>query len=77
MSEKKDAIQAKNETVVIKIPRERKDQDDMVVWINDKKYTIKRGVAVEVPISVAKVLEKRDKMLERAYEYDDAHASRT
>lgn len=67
MAEKKE-----KKTVVIRLPRERKDQEDKIVWVNSHRYIIKRGVDVEVPVSVKKVLEHEERMLEKAMEYEDA-----
>lgn len=80
MAEKKPAEkpeikkEKKPETVVVKIPRERKDQEDKVVWVNAKRYIIKRGVPVEVPVAVAKILEHEERMLDKIYEFESAHA---
>lgn len=57
--------------VTIRIPRESPDQEDVVVWVNDKRYLIKRGVAVTVPSEVAFVLEKQEDMMETIYRYQD------
>lgn len=85
MAEKKAAEKAENkpeikeekkpETVVVKIPRERKDQEDKVVWVNAHRYVIKRGVPVEVPVSVAKVLDHEQRMLDKIMAFEDAHAN--
>lgn len=61
--------------VKIKIERTKKDQEDVVVWVNDKRYLIKRGVYVEVPESVAKVLEEKDEMLDYSFKFEETHAS--
>lgn len=57
--------------VKIKLPLTRQDKDDVVVGINGKLYQIKRGVEVSVPEYVAKVLERKEKMLEIAMEYEE------
>lgn len=64
----------KKETVVVRLPRERKDQEDKVVWVNDKRYIIKRGERVEVPVAVAEILEHEEEMLQKAYEFEAANA---
>lgn len=61
---------AAQKKVKIKLPISRNEKEDVFVGINGKTYLIKRGVEVEVPESVAKVLERRDKMLEIAMEYE-------
>ncbi len=58
--------------VKIKIPLTRTEKDDVYVGVNGKTYLIKRGVEVEVPENVAKVLSRKEKMLEIAMAYEDA-----
>lgn len=67
MAEKKE----KKDTVRIRLPRERRDQDDKIVWVNARRFLIKRGVEVEVPKCVAAVLAHEEAMLQKAYEYDE------
>lgn len=56
--------------VTIRLPLSKNEKDDVFVAVNGKRYQIKRGVAVEVPWNVAKVLERREKMLEVAIAYE-------
>lgn len=56
--------------VSIRIPRERDDAEDKVVWVNQKRYLIKRGIVVEVPESVAAQLEHEERMMQYIYEYE-------
>lgn len=58
--------------VTIKLPLTRTEKDDVFVGLNGKTYLIKRGVEVTVPEGVAKVLERREKMLSIAMEYEAA-----
>ena len=59
------------ETVKIKLPRLFKDKnDDVFVSVNEKTYLIQRGVEVEVPVSVAEVLEHAEQAQEAAYNYE-------
>lgn len=51
-------------TVKIKLPRERREQEDVFVGVNERTWLIKRGVEVEVPACVAEVLMNREQMLE-------------
>ncbi len=76
MAEKKTPEKAENkpETTFVTIPRERGNQEDKVVWVNSKRYIIKRGVQVEVPISVAKVLEHEQRMLDKIFEFETKNA---
>ncbi|MBR2777568.1 MAG: hypothetical protein IKD75_10815 [Prevotella sp.] len=55
------------DTVIVRIPRTRKDEEDVHVGLNFKDYVIKRGVDVEVPLAVAEILEHRDEMMERVF----------
>ena len=59
-------------TVKIRIPRTRKDEEDVVVWVNDRSWLIKRGEEVEVPECVAEVLRHRDEMIEQAMLFEES-----
>jgi len=61
---------ASEKKVKIKLPLTRAEKDDVFVGVNGKTYLIKRGEAVEVPESVAEVLQHREKMLGVAMEYE-------
>ena len=61
---------AKPKKVKIKLPLTRTEKDDVYVGLNGKGYLIKRGVEVEVPYGVAKILERKEKMLSIAMEYE-------
>jgi hypothetical protein len=58
--------------VKIKIPLSRTEKDDVYVGVNGKSYLIKRGEEVEVPENVAKVISRKEKMLEIAMAYEEA-----
>ena len=58
--------------VKIRLPLTRTEKDDVYVCVNGKSYQIKRGVEVEVPVGVAKILERQEKMLRVAMEYEAA-----
>jgi len=62
-----------DDTVTIRLPRERDNAEDKVVWANDRRFLIKRGVSVDVPKCVAEVLQHQEEMLEQRYEYESAH----
>ena len=49
--------------VTIKLPLTRTEKDDVYVAVNGHSYQIKRGVAMEVPASVAEVLQHSEEML--------------
>lgn len=61
----------KPKKVKIKIPLTRTEKDDVYVEHNGKPYLIKRGADVEVPYGVAKILERKEKMLLIAMEYEE------
>ena len=65
----------KPKMVKIKLPLTRTEKNDVYVAVNGKSYLIKRGEYVEVPASVAEVLENREKMLNQAMEFE-AQASK-
>ena len=61
---------ATKNTVTIKLPLTRNEKDDVYVAVNGKSYLIKRGVPVEVPASVAEVLQHKEEMLAQAMEFE-------
>lgn len=63
-------VQNKPKMVKIRLPLTRAEQDDVYVAINGKSYLIKRGVEVEVPESVVRVLEHREEMLAMAMAFE-------
>lgn len=67
---------AKPKKVKIKLPLTRTEKDDVYVGLNGKGYLIKRGVEVEVPVGVAKILERKEKMLSVAMEYEAQASAR-
>ena len=62
--------ETKPKKVTIKLPLTRTEKDDVFVGLNGKTYLIKRGVNVEVPAGVAKSLERKEKMLSLAMEFE-------
>lgn len=58
--------------VRIRLPKERRDQEDVFVGVNERTWFIRRGVEVEVPECVAEVLENREMMLETIMEFESA-----
>jgi hypothetical protein len=69
----KEAIMATETTkkVKIKLPLTRTEKDDVYVAVNGKSYLIKRGETVEVPASVAEVLQHKEEMLAQAMEFEN------
>ena len=64
----------KEKMVKVKIPRTRKDQEDVLVYLNMMPYTIKRGVEVEVPEGVAEILKHQEEMLEKIMQFEEDNA---
>lgn len=60
--------------VKVKIPRTRKDEEDVFVSVNLYTCLIKRGEWVEVPDYVEEVLRHQEEMLETIALFEDAHA---
>lgn len=58
--------------IKIRLPKERRDQEDVFVGVNERTWLTKRGVEVEVPECVAEVLRDREMMLETIMEFEDA-----
>ena len=56
--------------VTIRLPMTRTEKDDVFVGLNGRTYLIKRGEAVTVPAGVAKILERREKMLSLAMDFE-------
>lgn len=62
--------------VKIKIPKTQKEKEDVWVSINERSWTIKRGVEVEVPECVALALEDQQRALDELYERDEEAQNR-
>ena len=60
----------KKNTVKVRLPKMKADQEDVFVSVNDYTCIIKRGVEVEVPVFVAEVLRHREEMLEKIMEFE-------
>lgn len=60
--------------VKIRLPLTREMKDDVFVGVNGKVWMIERGKEVEVPLCVAKVLERREAMLSQAMEFEEQAA---
>lgn len=75
MAEKKETVQNKPEKkVLIRLPLDRQNKEDAVVWVNERRFLVKRGVPVEVPESVAEVLKDQEEMEKIRFQYEDDHA---
>lgn len=67
---KKPELPKTEETIMIKLPIDRETKEDKVVWVNSRRFLIKRGVPVEVPMCVYEVLEQEEKLLAESYAYE-------
>ena len=78
MAEKNRQDPAKSEegTVRVRVPRDRRDQEDKVVWVNERRFVIKRGVEADVPAAVAEVLRHEEEMLLKAGDYERSLAEK-
>ena len=60
----------KEKLVKIKLPRAPKGEDNfLMVTLNGKGYRIQRGVEVEVPETIAEIVEKHLEARDRADDY--------
>ena len=75
MAEEKKTTEMAEKMVKIRLPRNRKEEDDMFVSVNERTWIIKRGIEVEVPECVAEVIRNSELMQEEAYEFDKASQS--
>jgi hypothetical protein len=61
----------KEKMVKIRIPKERGNDSDVYVSVNERNWLIKRGVEVEVPECCAEVLRNQEIALEKADAFND------
>lgn len=60
----------KEEMVTVKLPRPKKGESDaQFVSVNGKNYLVKKGVEVDVPVSVKEVLDNADSARDAQYAY--------
>ena len=62
------------DTVTIRLPRTKKEQEDLFVSVNERTWIIQRGVNVEVPACVAEVIRHAEDMQQVAFDYEQAAA---
>ena len=62
--------------VKIKLEKTRKEKEDVWVAVNGNSYLIKRGEYVEVPASVAEVLQHREEALAQAEAFEDNYKNK-
>ena len=73
MAENKKTEALQEKMVKIRIPRTKKDEEDVFVSVNMRTWLVKRGVEVEVPECVAEVLRHQEEMLEEIMLFEDQH----
>ena len=61
--------------VKIKLPLTRSEKEDVFVGINGRTWLLQRGIEVEVPWNVVKVLQRQEKMLAQALEFENQAAA--
>lgn len=61
--------------VKIKLPLTRSEREDVFVGVNGHTWQIRRGVEVELPWNVVKVLQRQEKMLALALEFENQAAA--
>ena len=64
-----------NKKIKIKLPLTRSEKEDVFVGVNGHTWQIARGVEVELPWNVVKVLERQEKMLAQALEFENQAAA--
>ena len=64
-----------NKKIKIKLPLTRSEKEDVFVGINGHTWQIARWVEVELPWNVVKVLERQEKMLAQALEFENQAAA--
>ena len=70
------AVKNKNNenTVTVRLPLSRNQTEDVWVGVNGRRWLIKRGVDVRLPLCAAMVLQRREQMLSAAMDYENALA---
>ena len=71
MAENKKTEAPQEKMVKIRIPRTKKDEEDVFVSVNLRTWLIKRGVEVEVTECVAEVLRHQEEMLEEIMLFEE------
>lgn len=59
-------ITEERKMVTIRLPKVRKDQEDLYVACNGERFIVKRGVEVDVPDYVAEIIRHSEEMREIA-----------
>ena len=64
------------EKVKVKLPLTRTEKEPVYVARNGHTYRIKRGIEVEVPVGIAKILKRKEDMLVAAMDYEESVADK-
>lgn len=59
-----------SDTVKIRLPRGRGEDETEFVSVNNRTWMVRRGEDVEVPRCVAEVFENRERALDQMYAYE-------
>lgn len=63
---KNEENKTERKMVTIRLPKIKKDQEDLYVACNGERFIVKRGVEVEVPDYVAEIIRHSEEMREIA-----------
>lgn len=63
---KNEENKTERKMVTIRLPKVKKDQEDLYVACNGERFIVKRGVEVEVPDYVAEIIRHSEEMREIA-----------
>ena len=63
---KNEETKTERKMVTIRLPKVKKDQEDLYVACNGERFIVKRGVEVEVPDYVAEIIRHSEEMREIA-----------
>lgn len=73
MAEKTKEIKDPMEELVdVFIPKDRNNPGDVTVWVNERSWTIQRGVHVKIPRCAALQIEHSERMKDEALEFETA-----
>ena len=63
---KNEENKTERKMITIRLPKVKKDQEDLYVACNGERFIVKRGVEVEVPDYVAEIIRHSEEMREIA-----------
>ena len=63
---KNEETKTERKMFTIRLPKVKKDQEDLYVACNGERFIVKRGVEVEVPDYVAEIIRHSEEMREIA-----------